>query len=374
MTKIKFGESFISKESKAHIDDCIARNYVTMGTKTKQLEDLWAKKFGYKSVKAVSSGTAACIAALLTLYDLKNAKPGDEVIVPGLSFIATANAVRAAGFTPVFCDVNVNLVIEEHFIESLITERTVAIMPVSLMGKPPKMDFIRGVADKHKLILILDNCEGHGCKYQDKYMSEWADIVVYSCYAAHILFSGELGLVGCKTEEIGDLVESVRSHGRKPRSLYFSHERFGLNLKCTDIHASIGLGNMAYFDSILETRKKNLQFLEDNLQNNYFLTVKEDYLDYNSPHAFSMTVASNVDNPLKIDGLKGLLTGADIEWKRNFGAMPDHRCFSYLNKPGSCPISTYIGNQGIHVGVHQELSTGDLERIVEVINNYLNTL
>jgi dTDP-4-amino-4,6-dideoxygalactose transaminase len=134
--RIKFGEIKIEKSSLQHISDCVRDNFVTMGPKTKLLEEKWSNIFGYRHTVAVSSGTAACMAANMSLYDF-GASPGDEVIVPALSFIATANGVRAAGLTPVFCDVKDDLLIDETKIEGLITSRTRALMVVTLMGKPP---------------------------------------------------------------------------------------------------------------------------------------------------------------------------------------------------------------------------------------------
>lgn len=366
--KIEFGKVKINEISRSFVLDCLDNNYITMGPKTRELETAWANKFSYADVRAVSSGTSACMAACMALYDLAGAKQGDEVIVPGLSFIATATAVRSAGFTPIFCDIRPEtMVIDETKIESCITTKTKAIMPVSLMGKPPKMDVIRAIADKYSLILILDNCEGHGCMYQGKYMSHYADLVVYSCYAAHILFSGELGLVGCKTKGLGDLISSIRSHGRPVNSLYFNHERFGLNLKPTDLHASIGLGSMTEFDHILDTRKKNLNYLRSKLDSlsNIFWFVEEDIGDYNSPHAFSLTARPGHEHI--IAKLKLALNNANIEWKRNFGAMQEHGVFSYLKNIPKCENASYVGDNGIHVGVHQYLSLSDLDKIIETI-------
>jgi dTDP-4-amino-4,6-dideoxygalactose transaminase len=367
--RIKFGDVQISEKSRKHINECLDSNHVTMGPKTKMLEKLWAEKFGYKEVRAVSSGTAACIAACLSLYD-RGANPGDEIIVPGLSFIATANAVRAAGFVPIFCDINKEtLVIDETKIEELMCHKTRAIMPVALMGKPPKMDVIKKLGEKYKVAVILDNCEGHGCKYKGKYMSKWADIVVYSCYAAHILFSGELGLVGCSDKKTADVIESVRSHGRPINSLYFSHERYGLNLKPTDIHASIGLGNFEDFDTIMATRTENLKYLRNGLKGfeDYFYFCEEDKGDTNSPHAFSLTIKPLTG--LSIKKLQKALDDVGIEWKRNFGAMNDHGCFKYLYGRYETPNARYVGDNGLHIGVHQGLSKEDLDRIVATIRN-----
>lgn len=368
--KIKFGNVEINETSKAHVMDCLNSNHITMGPKTKKLEDIWAAKFGYADVKAVSSGTSACMAACMALYDLAGANPGDEVIVPGLSFIATATAVRAAGLVPVFCDIKCEtMLIDETKIEACITNKTRAIMPVSLMGKPPKMDVIKSIANKHNLVIILDNCEGHGCKYQDKYMSHYADLVVYSCYAAHILFSGELGLVGCKTKGLGELISSIRSHGRPTNSLYFNHERFGLNLKPTDLHAAVGLGSMEEFDDTLRKRKENLDYLSNQLAglSDYFWFVEEDSGDYNSPHGFSVTVKP--DSGIPISAVQAALDKADIEWKRNFGAMQEHGVFSYLKNIPKCENASYVGNNGLHVGCHAYLSLADLERITHAISS-----
>lgn len=371
--KIKFGEVQINDLSKQHLVECLESNHVTMGPKTRLLEDKWSHLFGYNHTIAVSSGTSACIAANISLYDF-GANPGDEVIVPALSFIATANSIRAAGLTPKFCDVKNDLLIDEELIESLITEKTRAIMPVSLMGKPPKMDLIREIADDHNLMVIMDNCEGHGCQYDGKFMNRWADVVVYSCYAAHILFSGEMGLVSTNDSKLADAVKSIRSHGRHPDSLYFDHKRYGLNLKPTDLHASIGLGNIDDFWTIFNTRKKNWKYLVDNLKSfsDLLHISDEDDMAVTSPHGFSITVKSG--NKLSCDGLKSAFNKENIDWKRNFGSMPtQHNCFSYLGyKLGDFPNAEYIGDNGIHLGVHQYLKEEDLNRIVNTVKFYVN--
>lgn len=375
MNRIKFGEVQLNALSKEHLLDCFDKNQVTMGPKTALLEKKWCDLFQYNHTAAVSSGTSACVAANISLYDF-GAKPGDEVIVPALSFIATANAVRAAGLTPVFCDVKDDLLINEENIESLITEKTVAIMPVALMGKPPKMDKIQEIADKYGLMLIVDNCEGHGCEYNGKHMAHWGDIAVYSCYAAHILFSCEMGFVSTNNRLIDESIRSIRSHGREPDSLYFNHIRYGLNLKPTDIHASVGLGNVGDFWDIFDKRKSNWQFLSENLScfSDLFWLSDEDEGSVTSPHGFSLTVKPNTK--ASCEGLRKAFDDAQIDWKRNFGSMPtQHKCFSYLgHKLGDFPKAEYIGDNGIHVGVHHYLTSEDLTRMVDTVRSYVNGL
>lgn len=368
--RIKFGEVKINDLSRKHLDDCLNNHQVTMGPKTKLLEDKWCGLFNYKHTVALSSGTAACMAANMSLYDF-GAQPGDEVICPALSFIATANSIRAAGFKPIFCDVKEDLMIDEKLIESLITPRTKAIMPVTLMGKPPRMDVIRDIADRHGLVVIVDDCEAHGCTFQGKFMGDWGDIAVYSCYAAHILFSGEMGLLATNNSQIAEAVESIRSHGRQPGSLYFDHLRYGLNLKPTDVHASIGLGTVDDFWDIFVQRKYNWTFLRDKLakyEDIFWLSDQDDDA-ITSPHGFSLTVKPGVK--INVNDLKKAFDDAGIDWKRNFGAMPtQHCCFSYLgHKLGDFPKAEYIGDNGVHIGVHYYLTQEDLEKIVTTINN-----
>lgn len=373
--RIKFGEIRIEEESLKHIQDCITSNHVTMGPKTKQLEGKWSELFGYKHTVAVSSGTSACLTANMSLYDF-GAGPGDEVIVPALSFIATANAVRAAGFIPVFCDVKDDLLIDESKIESLITENTRAIMPVTLMGKPPKMDVIRDIADRHNLKVIVDNCEGHGCKFQGKFMAHWGDMAVYSCYAAHILFSGEMGFVSTNDDKIAYAAESIRSHGRQPGSLYFDHARYGLNLKPTDLHACVGLGSVEKFWDIYNQRKYNWLTLRNRLAHlsDFFFFSDEDDGSLTSPHGFSLTVKPGTK--VTRDGLAAQFDKYEIDWKRNFGCMAtQHGCFKYLGyKLGDFPKAEYIGDNGIHIGCHQFLTHSDLDRIVEAVTSYVKSV
>lgn len=368
MKKIKFGDIKINELSKQHVMDCLAKDHVTMGEKTKLLEDKWSKLFGHDYTAAVSSGTSACIAMCLSLYD-RGAKPGDEIIVPALSFIATANSIRAAGFFPRFIDVkSETLNINPALIEKEINDKTRAIMFVNLMGKPAELDEVVPLAKKYGLAVLGDCCESHGCKYHGRYMESFCDATSYSCYAAHVLFSCELGFVCTNNSKIDECVRSVRSHGRHPNSLYFDHIRYGLNLKPTDLHASVGLGNVEHFWEIFNRRRDNVEHLKSRLSKlrNDFWFSEEDVDCVNSPHAFSLTSKGRID----IGGLQKFLDEKGIEWKRNFGSMPGHGCFSHMGQSGDFPCATYIGNNGLHFGVHHLLTDEDVEYIADSLNDF----
>lgn len=366
---IKFGELRITNLARQHIEDCLNNNHVTMGPKTELFEQKWSETIGVKHTIGVNSGTSAVTSLCMLAYDLKNAEPGDEIIVPALSFIASANAIRSAGLTPVFCDVKLDsMIIDLNQIEKLITPKTRAILPVSLMGKPFNGEYLRKIADKYNLLLLGDCCESHGCKFKGKNLEDYCDATAYSGYIAHVLSAGEMGWVSTNYGAISDIVRSVRSHGRHPGHTFFNHVRYGLNFKPNDLTYSVALGVIDDFWKTFNIRKRNLKTLQyelGKLRNIAYFT-EEDENEVVSPHAFSVTLKEKNDN--LISKFTTTLNRQDIEWKRNFGCIPEHGAYRYL-KPKEFPNSSHCGDYGFHIGVHSQLSEIDIKYIVSVLGS-----
>jgi len=366
---IKFGDVQIGELAKQHVMDCLNTSQITMGDKVGQFEQEWGELFGYKHNLAVNSGTSADLCAYLCLYDL-GAKRGDEIIVPALSFISTSNAVLAAGFTPVFCDINrYFLNIDETKVESLITDKTKAIVAVSTMGKPCKMDVLRDICDRHNLLLIADDCEGHGCSYKGRMMGNWADIATYSCYAAHLIFGGELGVVSTMRDDLAELVKSTRSHGRKSGDLFFNHERFGWNAKATNIHCAIGLESLSKFWDTFDNRKRNLELLIWSLkQIDYHLYFNgEGMHETTAPHALSMVFRK--DDEERFLRFYKHLEDNGIQCKINFRSIPTQQpSFAWMGyKLGDFPEAEFVGRNGLHCGCHHYLTGDDLRYMINTI-------
>ena len=376
---IKFGTSGVLDERTArHLKETLSTRWITNGPKEKLFQEKFGNLFSYKYNIAMTSGTAADMAACMVLYDY-NAKPSlnradNEIIIPALSFVAVPNAVLAAGFKPVFVDINrETLNIDTNKIEEAITPRTRAIIAVHTLGKTCEMDKIMEIAKANKLFVSEDGCEAHGAQYKGKPIGHYGDMITLSAFAAHLICTGEGGMVSTQNEEIADILISVKNHGRKKGDLYFDHIRLALNFKIDDLRSCIGIPQAEDFWKTFNTRKQNLNYLlkkiEDLKEFAYF--NKEEPYEVLSPHAFSLTLK---DSKYNYKELCAFLKERGVESKRNFGSNPtQHKAFEFLgHKLGDFPESEFVGDNGLHIGVHQELNNEDLDYISEVLHEYFS--
>lgn len=373
--RVNFGDLVIGEIAKDRIKKALDKNWVTEGDNVKEFEEQFAKKFGYKHAIATSSGTDACIAALASLYEF-GAKRGDEVIVPATTFVATANAVLAAGFIPKFVDVELkSLNINPELIEQEVNDKTIAIMPVHLMGKPCDMDRIIEIAEKHDLKIIEDCCEAHGAKYKGKYVGTIGDMGCFSFYVAHVIVAGEGGMIVTNNDKFADVIKSVKTHGRPTGSIYFDFQRFGLNQRMNDLTAAIGIEGIEHFDETFKKRKENMYKLLEmtkDLEKYAYFSHEEKY-ETISPHAFPLVLK---DSKYNCNKLYKYLESKSIQCKTLFGSLPtQHKAFEFLHyKYGDFPIAEYVGENGLHFGIHQYLSTDDLVYIHDSLIQYFKNV
>ncbi len=371
--RIKFGDVRLNNFSRQHVQDCLDSNWLTCGPKVAEFEKRWTKLCGTNHAVCVNSGTSADIAMCAALYEF-GAKLGDEVIVPALTFVATWNAVLACGLIPVMVDTKLDtLGIDETLIEKAVTWRTRAIMPVSLMGKPYKADVIQDIAHKHGLFVLGDHCESHLARYKGKLLDEYTDVSAYSFYSAHLSFSVEQGACVTNSSSFRDTILSVRSHGRSPNSLDFNFHRFGLNLKPTDLHASVGLGNLETIVDDFNSRKI-VWYAIDTVCRQYedlLYLIKEEDGETICPHAYSITFKT----PSVCKVFKQCLDEAGIQYKDNFGSCTKHDAFLGLGHSwGDFKNAEFTGENGVHVPTHQYLTANDVGYMQEVIGGFLSDL
>ncbi len=369
--RIMFGDLKIGDIAKEYIQMAVDKNWVSEGANVKEFEQKFASKFGYKHAIATSSGTDADIVSCASLYEF-GAKRGDEIIVPALTFAASANSILAAGFIPKFVDIEVEtLNIDPNKIEEAITDKTRAIMVVHLMGKPCEMDSILEIARTHNLKIIEDACEAHGATYKGRVVGSIGDMGTFSFYAAHVVVAGEGGMVVTNSDEIANVVRSVKSHGRPFGSIYFEFQRIGFNSRMNELTAAIGLEGMEYFDETFNKRKNNIYKLLELTQglSDYLYLLKEEGYEKVSPHAFPLVLK---DKKYDRDKLYNYLESKGIQCKTLFGSLPtQHKAFQFLNyKYGQFPAAEYVGENGLHFGIHQYLNDDDLLYIGDTLRGY----
>lgn len=372
-SKFTFGNITLGARSRELLNKCMDTGWISAGPNVKLFEQRYCETFGFKEAVAVSSGTTAGFTSVATLHDF-GGEWGDEVLVPALCFVAAANCVVAAGFKPVFVDIRRDtLNIDPAKIEAAITPRTKGINVVHTMGKPADMDPILEIAKKHNLMVFEDACEAHGAQYKGQYVGGMGHMGAFSFYAAHIICSGEGGMVSTNDPEIAKVLRSVRSHGRPDGSLFFQFDRFGFNTKMNDLEAAVGIEGIENFWSIFNKRKENLNYLLANTKDleHVFYFTPEGKEEVVSAHAFQMTLRENV--PLDFWELYRHLEAHGIQTKLNFGSLPtQHKVFKrFGHKLGDFPEAEYAGSRGLHVGCHQYLEKEHLDYLLEVVHDYV---
>lgn len=369
--RITFGHIEVGPTGRRLLQEALDRNWVSEGPNVQRFEERFAVKFGYRHAVAASSGTDAGIVAMSALMD-RGAQRGDEVITPALAFVATANCVLAAGLTPKFVDVELGtLNIDPALIERVITPRTRAIQVVHTMGKPCRMGPILEIARERRLAVIEDCCEAHGATLNGQVVGSFGDMGLFSFYAAHIICSGEGGMISTGSPELALLCRSVRSHGRRGGQLYFHFDRVGYNSKMNDLEAAIGLEGLENFEQTFSVRRRHLARLWELLKplEDRLILYPDGPGEVTCPHAFPLVLRDPKDS---MEGLYQHLESAGIQCKTLFGSLPvQHDCFKFLGyRPGSFPVAERIGRTGLHFGVHQYLTDEDVDYAAESVRGY----
>lgn len=371
--RIGFGDLKIGHIARGYLNQALDRNWISEGPNVHEFEQRFADLFGYKHAIATSSGTDSGIVAMSALSEF-GAKRGDEVVTPALSFTATANCILAAGLIPKFVDVELEtLNMNPALIEAAITPRTCAIQVVHTMGRPCAMSEILDIAKRHGLPIIEDACEAHGAQLNGEVVGSFGLMGIFSCYAAHLICSGEGGVIVTNDSKVNEICRSVRTHGRRGGELYFHFDRVGFNSKMNDMEAAIGLEGVETFQATFKKRRMLLLALQEMLQ-----PLEEELIVYRDgpeevicPHAFPIVLRKDSET---IDELYQFLESQGIQCKTLFGSLPtQHKAFKFLGyRLGDFPIAERIGKTGLHFGIHQYLKQDDLYFIQSSINSYFS--
>lgn len=266
---IPIAKPLLGDEEKRAVLEVLDSGMLAQGEKVKTFEAAFAEYIGVKHAIATSNGTTALHAALLA----HGIGPGDEVITTPFSFIATANAIRMCGATPVFVDIDEKTFnLSPDLIEPAITPKTKAILPVHLYGQCCGMDKIMQLAEKHKLIVIEDACQAHGAEYSGtdgishEYKRKKAGSFGTGCfsfYPTKNMTTGEGGMITTNDDVVAAQARKIIDHGSSKK---YHHDLLGYNYRMTDIAAALGMVQLQKLDAFLARRRENARFLRSCLQ------------------------------------------------------------------------------------------------------------
>lgn len=243
---LPYGRQWLDEEDIDAVVAVLRSDWLTTGPKVEEFERTFAEVVGANEAVAVSSGTAALHAAMYAI----GIGPGDEVIVPAMTFAATANCVVFQGGTPVFADVDPDtLLIDPAHVEAKITRRTKAIIAVDYAGQPCDYDALRAIADRFGVALVADACHSLGGRYKGRPVGSLADLNVFSFHPVKHITTGEGGMVTTNAPEFARRMRIFRNHGittdyrqrEQQGSWFYEMIDLGYNYRLTDIQCALGL-------------------------------------------------------------------------------------------------------------------------------------
>lgn len=353
---IPVSKPYIGEEEKQAVMAVLDSGMIVQGPRVAEFEKQFAAVCGTKYAVATSSGTTALHLAMLA----HGIGPGDEVITTPFTFIASVNSILYAGATPVLVDIEEDTFnIDPQAVEKAITPRTKAILCVHLFGHLCDMDALQAIADKHGLVIIEDACQSVGGLYKGKAAGSFGT-GTFSLYATKNVMSVEGGMITTNDDHIADQCRLLRSHGMRRRYYY---DMLGYNFRMTDLHAAVGIAQLARLDASTKKRQENAAYLSARLESVVTPKVREGY-DH-VWHQYTIRVDGGRDRDAAVQQLADNGVGSGV-----FYPVPAHQ-HEYMRKiVGDCsfPITEKVSQEVISLPVHPLLSQADLEKIVAEVN------
>lgn len=362
MTKpfIPISEPSIGELEIEYVTDAVKSTWISsIGPYINRFEDEFASFCGTKHAIAVSNGTVAIHLALVA----HGIKPGDEVIMPNLSFIATANAVYHAGAVPIFVDVNkVNLGLDPSLLEQHITDKTKAIMPVHLYGHPANMVAINEIAQKHNLLVIEDAAEAHGAQINGKTVGSWGDSATFSFYGNKNLTTGEGGMITTSDDAFADKCRFLRDHAMTKEKRYW-HTELGYNYRMTNLQAALGCAQLSRIDDLLTKRQwiYNEYFKHLGQDDRIVLNRTESWAT-NSYWLICVEIVGLTDVTREV--LMQQLKSAGVDSRPYFYPMSQ---MPYINEEVDTPVTFEVSQRGLNMPTFFDITAEQIERVCQTL-------
>ena len=386
--QVPVGDFVIGPRERKYLAQVISSSRISYGPFSRRFEAAFAKAHGCRAAVFCNSGTSALHLALAALKERYGWRDGDEVLVPAVTFVATANVVLHNGMKPVFVDIDpATYNIDPALIERKITKRTRAIIPVHLLGLPADMGPIMSIAKRRNLRVIEDSCETVFARYKGRPVGSFGDIACFSTYIAHYIITGIGGLATTNDPDLAVRLRSLMNHGRD--SIYltiddargkkgsalnevisrrFNFVSLGHSFRATEFESALGLAQIERKASLLKTRiglakrlTKGLADLEDLLQLPSVPRGRD--------HVFMLYPIVLREGDKK--GLVNFLERHGIE-TRDLMPLINQPIYRKLfgDLEPSYPVARWLNRCAFYVGCHPYLASRDVDYVVEKIHEY----
>ncbi|MCR5523441.1 MAG: DegT/DnrJ/EryC1/StrS family aminotransferase [Clostridia bacterium] len=371
-----FNLNFDEAEEKAVVE-VLKSKWISSGPKCAELEKTFADMLGVKYCLTVSNCTSALHLAMLCA----GIEPGDEVIVPSLTFVATVNAVRYCGGIPVFCDITGkdNLCINPNKIEELITAKTKAVAVMHYGGFACDMDKICEIADRYNLKVIEDSCHGPTSEYKGKKLGTIGMAGCFSFFSNKNISTGEGGAIVTNDEAVFNKAKLLKSHGMttmsyersKGHSTSYDVVELGYNYRFNDILAGIGLAQLKKLENDIEKRVKIRELYNKKLDKRNLIIPFENYTEKSSLYIFPVVLADG--DAQKRDKIRSYLAEKGIQTSIHY--PPAHRFDIYKNTVRNpLPVTEYVADNEFTLPMFGALTEEEVNYICENVNEGLKLL
>ena len=383
--------TFSAEEIDAALD-CLLTTRVTMGQKVKTFEMLFSASGPFGPGVMVNSGSSAnllAIAALVNPEARDALQPGDEVIVPALSWSTTVWPLIQLGLVPVVVDIDpATLNIDPNEIEAAITEKTRGVMIVHVYGNPCDLEAILDICNRHSLILIEDCCEALGAKYDNKAVGSFGRMGTYSFYFSHHITTLEGGITVAQTQDDAELMRILRAHGwirevedQQPWIERYPeiHPRFlfvnlGYNLRPTELQGAMGSVQLPKLPSYVEARRQNAEKLMSQLKANAPLLRTQSTTPQGEHSWFGFPITLGIDAPFSVDDIMTALGDVGIETRPiicgNIARQPGLKLYPHRTQ-GDLTHASAVMERGFSFGNHQDIDHAARDHILGAIEAFL---
>ncbi len=364
---IPVAEPNLGREELNNVVKAVKSGWVSSGEYILKFEKEFAKYIGVKYAAAVSNGTTGLHLALLA----SGIKKGDEIIVPDLTYVATANAAAYIGAKPVMVDVEPDYwCIKPEAILKAITKKTKAIIPVHLYGNAAEMKEILKIAKKHRLLIIEDAAEAHGAVYYGKRAGNLGNAGVFSFFGNKIITAGEGGMITTNDKKIYERVKLLRNQAQDPKNKYW-HPEIGFNYRITNLQAAVGCAQIKKLNSFIDKKRQIFQWYKKYLKDLKDITLNSERENTKSVYwMISIVLGNGVSRKISRDTLRNLLEKDGIETRPFFSPLsklPMYRKERHLSN-----LTAYnLSKNGLNLPSSTTLTESNVKFVCQALKKHL---